>query len=75
MATLEAGTHSGTVTLKNSVEILTPENTYLKLAKKEHLNRYDQQVRKQCSITLATNPQRGPATPSKGRPHVTYCNR
>ena len=37
-------------------------------AKKELLIRYDQQAKQQCSITLATNPQRGPANSPKGCP-------
>ena len=37
-----------------------------RFAKKEQLIRYDQQAKQQCSITLATNPQRDPATPQRG---------
>ena len=46
-----------------------------RFAKKEQLIRYDQQAKRQCNITLATSPQRGPATPQRAAPHVTYCNR
>ena len=40
------------------------------IRKKEQLIRYDQQAKQRCSTTLATctNPQRGLATPQRGRP-------
>ena len=46
-----------------------------RFAKKEQLIRYDQQAKQQCNITFATSPHRGPATPQRATPHVTYCNR
>ena len=39
----------------------------------ENLQRFAK--KEQCNITLATSPQRGPATPERAAPHVTYCNR
>ena len=49
MATLEVGT---TVTLKNSVEILTTENTYLKTTYKTTSHRAGREEREQESVTI-----------------------
>ena len=93
MATLEMGTTlkqplTSTVTLRNSVEILTRKTTYLKntsettgrLTGREEWEREsaticNAMISKQSTDTLATKSQKGPANPRMVAPHVTYCNR